>query len=206
MKKTTEPQYRALIGQLLSTPDIGALDGDRVQIAKEDTDLPQRFVEWINAYERKAILEEVMKVEFSGAKEQFVASEHFTETEFYLGDNFKSLMVPKVEGPQGPSTLLVEKALRKLSDTEIIKVKGGKGKVVTSLSELRYLLFLQSKGPGGPQGALLTDGSWNRFYIEGVDGVLYQVSADWDDDRWRLSADDLGYYGLNVGRRLVSRN
>ncbi len=114
--------------------------------------------------------------------------------------------MPKVEGPQGPSTLLVEKALRKLSDTEIIKVKGGKGKVVTSLSELRYLLSLQSKGPGGPQGALLTDGSWNRFYIEGVDGVLYRVDASWGGGRWSLDADDLGSYGLPVGRGLVSRN
>jgi len=117
----------------------------------------------------------------------------------YVGDNFKTWFYGKVEVQpnadetepgEGPYRTLGENGAdksvlcyytlnRSSVDGPIIKELGGEDKVKTTLFHIAALMWKQ---PDGKQGALLTNGYANIFYVRDVNGGFWAVSVYWDAD------------------------
>ncbi len=148
------------------------------------------------------ILAPVGEAAFPGAT-NFVASEVFTEDKFYLGDNFKTWFLGKVEANVASSVLNYGQLTGQHFDTPIIASRGGEEKAETSLAEVFHLTTLQ---PNGEEGALLTNGYANIFYVRDNAGVLRAVVVYWYGDRWLVSALAISRpYPWNAGRQVFSR-
>lgn len=94
----------------------------------------------------------------------------------FLGTNFKSWFLDKVEEPAGGTALQVRELLKASKDAPIIKSLGGEDLAESTLQEMRTFL----------RGA--DRKKWYIFYIKDVNGLLRAVYAYWDDDGWRLNA------------------
>ena len=89
-------------------------------------------------------------------------------------------------------------------DKDILNDLGGADKAEVTFAGMHGLMKLQ---PNGEDGALLTNGYANIFYIKDVVGVLYAVCVSWYGGGWYVSAgrvDD--EYGWDGGCRVFSRN
>jgi hypothetical protein len=140
------------------------------------------------------------------AKEKFVIS-HKADAKvkiFYLGNNFKSWFLGKVEQPIVGSDLRVHRLVKNSVDTPIITELGGEAKVETTLTEMFSLMEKQGDGQAGD---LLTNSYANIFYIRDVEGVLRAVGCYWSDDSWRVDALPLDRPSeWSVGSQVFSRN
>lgn len=101
-----------------------------------------------------------------------------------LGYNFRVWFLDKTEINVPVSTLVYGDLSNDSLDDPIIQSLGGEEKVETSLAEVFHLMSLQ---PAGEEGALLTNGWANIFYIRGVDRVLRVVRVRWC--RWSWEVD-----------------
>ncbi|HCP08387.1 MAG TPA: hypothetical protein DIT25_01140 [Candidatus Moranbacteria bacterium] len=121
----------------------------------------------------------------------------------YTGDNFEKWFFGKKIKPI--SEFVQYYKLRKGSvDDSILAELGGEAKAETSLGELFALMEMQVNGENG---ALLTNGYANIFYIKDVDGVLRAVNCLWNGDGWNLSAYEVDYPDeWSAGSQVFSRN
>jgi hypothetical protein len=137
----------------------------------------------------------------------FVAKDHFTKDSkvvdlYYFSDTFTDNFLGKTEHLAGVVNLRIHDLKKDSLDIPIINELGNTAE--TSLAHLWHLLTQQ---PIGEPGTLLTDGSWNIFYIRDVNGVLWTISVDWYHSHgWCLNARSVGNSdGWRAGRRVVSR-
>jgi hypothetical protein len=141
---------------------------------------------------------------------RFIAAEKFREGEttdsvkiVWLGDNFKTNFLGKIEEGVKAAELKIHKIGQDSLDAPIITELGDAAE--TLLADLWELLKRQ---PKGEEGALLANGWANIAYIRDVNGELWAVYARWfaayggwhvgarsvaDPDRW------------STGRQVVSR-
>ena len=138
------------------------------------------------------LLEPVGMVVISMTVEPFVAHYYFvqdtTESKVkvsFLGSNFKSWFLSKIEKPFSGSTLRFGKLRESATDGRIIDKLGGKEKAETALGELWGAL---EKQPNGEKGDLLVNGCANIFYIRDKNGVLRAVRVRWSDVGWDVDA------------------
>jgi hypothetical protein len=119
------------------------------------------------------------------------------------GSNFKSWFGGKVEEDVPEGELQPLALMQNAYDREIIADLGGEAKAEVTLAEIWQLMERQANGQ---EGALLTNGYANIFYVRDVNGVLRAVDVDWDGDGWFAGADALDAYRWIVVRRVFSRN
>ena len=134
------------------------------------------------------LLEPISTINVAGTS-KFVARDHFKLGEpegvkiGYLGDNFKSHFLKKVEQNVPQAQLKSRKLKQSSLDPPIITALGDNHE--TYLAQLWELLKAQ---PKGESGTLLTNGYANIFYIRDADNILWAVSVYWDDDGWNVDA------------------
>ena len=134
------------------------------------------------------LLEPISTINVAGTS-KFVARDHFKLGEpegvkiGYLGDNFKSHFLKKVEENVPQAQLKSRKLKQSSLDPPIITALGDNHE--TYLAQLWELLKAQ---PKGESGTLLTNGYANIFYIRDADNILWAVSVYWDDDGWNVDA------------------
>ncbi|MDO8495220.1 MAG: hypothetical protein Q7S32_01675 [bacterium] len=143
----------------------------------------------------------------SSAITKFVAKDVFTTKNksvkiYFVGDNFKKVMLDKVESGIEATTLIVSKLEKASLDVPILSELGDRAE--TTLGQLYGLLMAQ---PNGEAGSLLTNGYANIFYIRGIDGNLWAVVADWSSGSgWDVSAHSIGFpRRWSAGHQVVSR-
>jgi len=140
------------------------------------------------------------------AKEKFVVdtSDSAEVKIAYVGDNFRSWLLNKVERAVPASVLSYHTLLQRSLDNTIIKELGGEAKVEATLSALWQLLVFQRNGESG---VLLTNGNANMFYIRDTDGVLRAVHVSRDGYGWDVDANSVaGPRGWDAGDRVFSCN
>ena len=100
--------------------------------------------------------------------------------------------------------MLVYHRLRKASvDAFIIAELGGEAAAETTLAGVHGLMTLQ---PHGQEGALLTNGLANIFYVRDRKGVLRAVYVAWHGGGWSVSALSVEYPGRwDDGSQIFSR-
>lgn len=109
----------------------------------------------------------------------------------FLGSNFESWFLPKVEEPAGSVVLRYHELRRNSLDGPIIADLGGEKVVVTPLAHIFALMKRQDKK--GRKGPLLTTGAANIFYALDAKGVLRALVVFWSDGGWFVSAYSVGY-------------
>jgi hypothetical protein len=119
------------------------------------------------------------------------------------GDNFTSWFAGKVEEDVPEGELQPLTLTQNAYDNEIIADLGGEEKAEVTLAEVWRLMERQANGR---EGALLTNGRANIFYVRDVNGVLRTVSVCWGDGGWFAGADALDDDGWRGGRQVFSRN
>ncbi|MEQ1561265.1 MAG: hypothetical protein ABL899_00920 [Nitrospira sp.] len=182
-----------LITNLLS-PEVGEewLEELKKFLRKEPTwvtKVTKRVEEVVN------LIQAVGEVAFPGAT-NFVVSEKLgvdkSETATVKisghGSNFSSWFLGKIETNVAPSRLGYGKLLRRAKAAVIRAFLGGEATAKTSLAEIHYLITLQ---PNGEEGALLTNGWANIFFVRDKDHVLRLVYVFWRDGGWCWGADGL---------------
>jgi hypothetical protein len=125
----------------------------------------------------------------------------------YLGDNFTKWFLNgkgKTEDPITKQTLYFGKLRKSSVDGPIIDELGGEANAETTLTELYGLMKLQANGE---EGALLTNGWWNIFYIKDQNGALRAVSVGWRGGGWRVGAGSVECpVDWRDGYQVLSRN
>ncbi len=158
----------------------------------------------------KSILDFVTSVRVP-AQGRFVARDHFMvdtsdEAEVkigYLGANFQTWFLGKIEEPVGEAELAIHTLTEPALDAPILEELGERAE--TTLSQFWALLKAQGRGEVGP---LLTNGYANIAYIHDSEGTLRAVRARWDaaDGAWRVHADSVEHpIGWRASRQVVSR-
>ncbi len=230
MKLMTEPQLKQAIAHLLTTVNVGAVDGDRAQVAIKDIQFTRRFEEWLSDYQvhvapdsiaiaEAKLIEMLGTVPTSATTLPFVAKDRFKLKKdggicSYFGDNFKAWFmkgVGKTEAPFAGSTLRYGTLRRNATDMPqnpggeaIIPTLGGEEKSETTLTEMFFLMEAQADGK---EGILLTNGWANIFYVRDSAGVLRTVRVFWGGVGWGVDAYSVGGpYVWNDGHRVFSRN
>lgn len=125
---------------------------------------------------------------------RFVAAEKFRigETDGvevgWLGDNFKSNFLDKVEEGVAAATLRIHKLEQASLDAPILEELGDTAE--TTLAEMWELLKKQGNGQ---EGTLLVNGYANIFYIRDANNELWAVNAYWlaDDGSWLVGAHSI---------------
>ena len=124
----------------------------------------------------------------------------------YLGDNFKAWFGGHVEQRADETTtvaLRFHNLNRNSLDAPIIAEFDGEKGVKTTLRAVWALMKLQ---PSGQQGALLTNGCANIFYVPDANNVLRAVRVRWFGDGWVVGAYSVEYPDeWRAGHRVFSR-
>lgn len=143
------------------------------------------------------------------AIDQFIVEDAFTTKNtpgsvqlYYLGDNFKSNFLAKVEQNVAVQTLRSHRLTKASVDEPILGELGDKA--TTALAHLWELL---KKQPKGEKGILLSNGYANIFYIEDMKGHLWAVFAYWYAGHgWSVDAYSVSGPGRwSAGYRVFSR-
>ena len=134
------------------------------------------------------LLEPISTVNVAGTS-KFVARDHFKLGEpkgvkiGYLGDDFKSHFLKKMEENVPEAQLKSYKLEQSSLDPPIITALGDKHE--TYLSYVWEFLKVQ---PKGEPGSLLNNGYANIFYIRDTDNILWVVSVRCGSGSWDVSA------------------
>lgn len=105
-----------------------------------------------------------------------------------LSSSFEELFLNKIEDPFAGSIINARKLEKSSVDSFIIQEFGGKEAAKITLTEMYAAMVAQSNGE---DGALLTNGWRNIFYIEDVIGTLCVASVSWSDGGWCVDADSV---------------
>jgi hypothetical protein len=119
------------------------------------------------------------------------------------GDNFTSWFTGKVEENPSEGTLVPFTLTKRAYDREIIADLGGEEKAEVTLAEIWRLMERQANGQ---EGALLTDGWANIFYVRDVNGMLRAVDVNCGDDGWNANANALDDSRWSGAGQVLSRN
>lgn len=125
-----------------------------------------------------------------GAREKFVVNTSAdAEVKIsFISENFTNWFLAdggKVEPAQAERGLRYAKLKKSLRYELIITELGGEAKAETSLADIWSLLKKQAHGG---EGALLTNGYANIFYIRDRSSVLRTVCVGWYGRGWRVAA------------------
>lgn len=155
--------------------------------------VPNKLLKEVAKAVASALLTLVATASVAATTAPFVAAEKFvinTKADAkakisFLGSNFKTHFLGKVEQPFSGGELKIHKLLKNSKDKPIIDELGGEAKAETFLSEIFSLIETQGNGQ---EGVLLTNGYANIFYIRDMNGVLWAVRCHWDGDGWHCGA------------------
>ncbi len=219
MAATTDQQGARMFSLLIGVGELvrdGNRDAEQVlevlQIIKSHQDFAVRLLaSKIDTEAPKSPFLEVLgTVSIPAMTERFVTKQKFVVDTSrkarvkvsYLGHNFQTWFLEKVEEPAAEVTLRYARLSRGARDNEI-RAELGTGFEETTLAQIYYLMEHQ---PNGEDGVLLTDW-WNVFYPRDIRGVLHAVSVDWGGDGWRVRAYSVDHLdGWGDGGRVFSRN
>lgn len=145
--------------------------------------------------------------------EKFVARDHLkvniqnnTSVKMsWLGEGFTTCFLDKIEETRAKEIVLHYHALKNNStDAPIIVELGSQGRVETTLAEIFALMQMQGSGENG---ALLTNGHTNIFYVLDSKGLRRSVCLDWAHGGWSLYNGSDGHpSGWSFGDRVFSRS
>lgn len=159
-----------------------------------------------------ALLVMVGTVSVDTGTEKFVTREKFvvnTATDAKvkisgLNKNFQNWLLDKIDAPIASNGLRIQKLTKRSVDTLIIAEVGSEEKARAVLAEMFFLLEQQGHGQ---EGALLTNGGANIFYVYDINYVLRTVCARWSGYGWHVDAYSLGHKDIWVGGdQVFSRN
>ncbi len=102
----------------------------------------------------------------------------------FLGDNFKKVFGPLVEGKVEATKLVVNELTRYANALDIVSAISAE-KRVTTIGQVYQLVKAQAKGQAGP---LLVNGWANIFLCYGNDGNFWLVHAHLSSDGWLFNA------------------
>jgi len=150
-------------------------------------------------------------IKIPATTERFVAKDRFELKGLgdgcpWLDNNFRDWFLHrdgKIEEPLAEQVLQYGTLSRKLSEGLIVEVLGGDAKAECSLSEIFFLMGRQSNRE---EGALLTDGYTNIFFVKDRLGELRSVCLWWRDGVLDIKANfirNLPEWGCGV--RVFSR-
>ena len=105
----------------------------------------------------------------------------------FLGDNFKRVFVPLVEGKVEAAKLVVHQLTRYATALDIASAIPAEKRIVT-IGQIYELVKAQAKGGPGP---LLVNGWANIFLCYGNDGNFWLVDALLGSDGWYFVASPL---------------
>ncbi len=166
----------------------------------------QRFLSGELVVKTSELLRQVVIVSVDGVK-KFVAADHFKVGTVgsvriaWLGNNFKQVMLDKVEESVSAATLVVHTLIKASLDAPIMVELSNRAE--TTLTRLWELLCKQ---PNGESGVLLTNGYANIFYVRGTDGNFWAVLAYWHSGGWLVYACSVGYpRRWDAGSQVFSR-
>ena len=121
-------------------------------------------------------------------KTEFIVAQKFNdeatgepEVKVYLDSIFKKVLSLKVEGQQPERFLSWHDQIDHTSDESIIKDFGGELQVEINMRDVWHKLLQQSRGENG---ALLSNGCKNVFYVRGIDRQLYSLQISWYGNGW----------------------
>ncbi|MCD4761807.1 hypothetical protein K8R32_02500 [bacterium] len=158
-----------------------------------------------------SLLDSVGEVSIPGSTKSFIAREHFIVGQkvkmpvSYLGDDFCSWFLDKVEdGSYEKSVVHYSRLLKRASvDRQIVTELGGEREVEIRLYEMFFLMELQSNGE---DGILITNGLQNIFYILDSSLVLRAVNIGWGGSGWNISALNVETFDKwDAGAQVFSR-
>lgn len=130
-----------------------------------------------------------------GAVTKFVVTEKFVVNTnlkakvriWHLGDNFKKVMLGKIEHNIARTTLAVHTLLAASLDVSIMAELGDRAEI--SLAHFWAMIEAQGQGQTGP---LLVNGYANIAYVRGNDGDFWTVFAYWlAGSGWDVGADSV---------------
>lgn len=155
-----------------------------------------------------SLLELVGTVNVPATTEKFVVLDYILKLRkkrnVYTGSNFENWFFNKTVEPISQSVLNCHKLRKGSVDGPIITELGGEAKAETTLAEMFALMEMQANGE---DGALLTNGYANIFYIRDINGVLCAVFCFWLGNSWDVLADSVVPPGVWLGgRQVFSRN
>jgi hypothetical protein len=190
-----------LLTDLLNCPNPESVDRETFQRV-----LANQIV--VKNIKTKPILELVGTVAISATAEKFVVKNYIKKLrktrKVYTGSNFEERFFNKTVDPIDKSTLRYHKLLNGSVDKYILAELGGNEKAETILAEMFASIELQ---PNGEDGALLTNGYANIFYIRDDNGVLWAVYCRWRDGGWRVLAYSVEFPNeWDAGNQVFSRN
>lgn len=221
MAATTDQKARLFdlmmgVGELVRDGNRDARDvAEVLQIIKNEQDfaallLAKKDSVLVPEPPRPMLLEAIGSCVIPATHERFIAAEKFVVNTSrkvrvkisYIGDNFRSWFLDKVEDPVAEETLRYARLLRSVQDAEI------RAEIGQELEEvmLAQIYVLMERQPNGQKGILLTDW-WNVFYARDALGLLRAVRVFWHDDGWHVSAHSVEHpYGWDKDDRVFSRN
>ena len=168
--------------------ESGSEWAERIKAALRKNDLLRRVTEVVVRAVKKLVTADNFKIGIVGI--------------VYLGDNFKSNFLGKVERNVQGTTLVVNHLEKSALDKDIRDELGSDKEEIT-LAHLFELLKKQSKGESG---AFLTNGLANIFYVRDINGNLWAVLAVWRSGGWDVRARSVTYPSWWFdGRRVFSR-
>jgi hypothetical protein len=175
-------QIEAIINKLGGEEGVkGLLSGALVVVSNTATKAKEKLLELVNSVRAKGAKKFVAKESFKKGNSDGVAI-------YDIYQSFKTNFLGKVEEDIPDTDLKAHKLLRDSRDPNIIVDLGDNHE--THLAHIWSLMKLQ---PNGGEGALLTNGYANIFYVRDVEGVLWAVDVRWFDDGWHVSAYSVGY-------------
>lgn len=142
---------------------------------------------------------------------QFVARENFIINTgedakvriSFLDDIFEKKFLDKIEDWIGEVTFRFHVLKKCSQNIPIINKLGGEELAETALAEMFGLMEMQ---PNGEDGALLTNGYVNIFFIRDSGFVLWAVTCCWHNDGWDVRTDPVGgLIGWRGDNRVFSR-
>jgi len=163
-----------------------------------------RFLRKENPWPKSQLLKRLATVT-TKAMGKFVAKDHFRPdnqnvTINHIDENFKSRFLGLTQEAIGADAVVGYELTKDSLDQAIIAELGANHQTTVS-----HLWFLLTKQANGENGALLTNGRANIFYIRGISGNLWAVTVDWDGRGWNVNAHSIDGLRWYAGVRFFCR-
>lgn len=155
----------------------------------------------------KLVSEEISVVTGAFSRESFFWKSE--RAKIHIGDDFRNFVLSAIpeEAPGVTCSLLKHELTKPMSDSEILSELCNPQPFTPEIfaAVVNYLITRQSDGRNG---ALLTNGHANIFYVQLADGRVVSVFVRWNDGGgdWSFSAGGLGDYGWLGGSCVFSRS
>lgn len=202
----TEQQIPKLVGKLVEHQSFfGALSTENAQWAIQNTQ--EAVALFVNAVtdRTKEKVQKILKfvTTIKTTVQRFTATDHFKVGEVvegvkigWLSDDFKKLMLPKVEEDLAVTDINVYELVKNSKD---LGIRAEIGEANEEIKLANFWQVLKARGDGKV-------GNWLIGYITGVDNNLWAVSARWYGGGWDLDAFSVEYpFPWIAGSQVCSR-